>query len=284
AYVDCTGVERLFGDGPTIAGHIRSEIRAQTQLTASVGVAPNKFLAKLASDMNKPDGLTVLTQHEIDTLLPTLPVGRIRGIGQKTVERLTSAGVRTIGDLRKMDGEFLKRRFGALAERVARLIHGIDDRPVVPDHDAKSIGQEQTFGENLTDLDELRAVLLSQSEQVGRRLRRARRLARVVTVKIRYGDFETITRRCTLENATDLDVDLYRTACALFDEWVRRSFSSVRLIGMSCSELTDQQQLDLFDGSRVEKQRKIDAALDAIKNRFGSSSIHRGQGGGRVRE
>jgi DNA polymerase-4 len=284
AFLDCTGCTRLHGEGPVIAEKIRRDIKSDLGLTASVGVAPNKFLAKLASDLNKPDGLTVIRPEDIDTLLPTLPVGRIWGVGPKMVERLASAGVKTIADLRRMDGEWFRHRFGSLAERIENLAHGRDAREVTPDHDAKSIGQEQTFGQDLAEPEALREVLLTQVEQVGKRLRRQHFLAGAVTVKIRFGDFQTITRSRTLREPTDVTNDLYEAARSLFDEWCRTSFSPVRLIGMNCSHFTQHRQLSLFDQPRTEKLQKVDRAVDLIKEKFGSDAIHRGKGRGRLRD
>ena len=146
AFLDVTGTARLFGDGPTIARVIRESIHKETRLTASVGVAPNKFLAKLASDLNKPDGLTIITRETVDTILPPLAIGRIWGIGRKTAERLNGLGIRTIGDLRTRDAVWFEQHLGSWGARVLELIHGIDERPVESDSQAKSIGQEQTFG------------------------------------------------------------------------------------------------------------------------------------------
>jgi nucleotidyltransferase/DNA polymerase involved in DNA repair len=283
AFLDCTGSTRLFGDGEAIARQVRGAVRDETRLSASVGVAPNKFLAKLASDLDKPDGLTVIRPDEIDRVLAPLPVGRIWGIGGKTVERLASAGVRTIADLRHMPPQWFHNRFGQLAERIHRLAHGIDDRAVTPDSSAKSIGQEHTFGADLSDRNALREVLLAQAEQVASRLRRHRYVAQTVTVKLRYGDFETITRRRTLPGATDVTTELYAVALAIFDEWAASSFQPVRLIGMTCSHLQTERQLELFDQPQRQKQQHVDRALDAIRAKFGSSSIHRG-GPRRTRE
>ena len=277
AFLDVTGSLRLFGDGVTIAQSIRAAIKKEVRLTGSVGVAPNKFLAKLASDLNKPDGLTVITRETVDTILPPLSINRIWGIGNVAASRLNGLGVRTIADLRARTPEWFDQHLGSWGRRVNELIHGIDERPVESDSQAKSIGHEQTFGTNLIETDAVRAILLEQAEAVGMRLRRHKLFAGGVTVKIRFGDFKTITRSLVLPQPADTSADLYRAALSLFDTWAREGFQAVRLIGMQATHLSKEAQLGLFTQPANEKQRKLDGALDVIKNRFGKTSIHRGR-------
>jgi DNA polymerase-4 len=281
AFLDVTGSERLFGSGSDIAAAIRRDIKAEVHLTASVGVAPNKFLAKLASDLDKPDGLTVITNETIDTILPPLSIGRVWGIGPKTANRLAGLGLKTIADLRRMDAEWFDQHFGSWGQRIRQLIHGIDNRIVERDDEAKSIGHEQTFGTDLVEPEHIREVLLEQAEAVGLRVRRYGRFAGSVQVKIRFGDFQTITRSKTLANPTDATADLYAAAKDLFDTWARDHFQPVRLIGMQASQFTRQAQLDLFTHVKNERQREVDKTLDVIKNRFGKTKIHRGGGSSR---
>lgn len=276
AFLDCTGVERLFGDGSTIGAEIRRLIEKRTGVTASVGVSFNKFLAKLASDLNKPNGMTVITPENIETILPPLKVGKIMGVGPKMVTKLERMGVRTIADLRKQTPDWCGQVFGSWGERVRNLSFGQDERGVTPDRQAKSIGHEQTFGVDLTIQDEVRAVLLGQAEQVGLRLRRAGLFAGGVTVKIRFGQFQTITRAATLENPTDNTKALYDAGVGLFNDWSRASFSPVRLIGLSCNRFCESRQLGLFDFVQSEKQQQVDQALDRVRAKFGKYSIGRG--------
>src|SRR5205085_292609 len=159
AFLDVRGCEGLFGPAPVIAKKIKTRIKNETGLTASIGVAPNKFLAKLASDLRKPDGLVIITPENLDATLTPLSIGKIWGIGAKTAARLEAIGVKTIGDLRKLSLDTLQRRVGDAAEHFRRLALGLDDRPVVSDREAKSIGQEQTFGENLVDPQAVRDVM-----------------------------------------------------------------------------------------------------------------------------
>ena len=279
AFLDVTGSLPLFGPAPGIAAQIKKAVREETGLTASVGVAPNKFLAKLASDLDKPDGLTVIDAANIHSKLDPLPIGKIWGIGPKTAERIEGLGVKTIGQLRAIDPQTLRLRIGDEAARYQRLANGLDERPVTSDREAKSIGQEQTFGSDLTDTESVRAVMLEQAEQVGARLRKHHLRASTVTVKIRYGDFQTITRRCTLPQPTDTTITLWHAARDLFDAWAAASFQPVRLVGVTAGNFaTDDGQLELFTDPAAQKQRKLDGVLDKINQKFGDAKIHRGGG------
>ncbi|MGE5610293.1 MAG: DNA polymerase IV [Bacillota bacterium] len=277
AFLDVTGSRRLLGSPEQIARNIKARIHAETGLTASVGVAPNKFLAKLASDLSKPDGLLVINPDDIDRVLPPLPVTRIWGIGPKTAARLESLGIRTIGQLRRLPPDWFTRHFGADGEHFQRLAFGLDDRIVIPDREAKSISQEQTFETDVPDPQLIRDVLLAEVEQVARRLRKHALRARAVGLKIRFGQFQTITRSCTLPTPTDATQLLWQSALSLFDHWAAESFQPVRLIGMAAKQLIHgQTQLELFADPQSDRQRKLDRALDAINTRFGQTTIRRG--------
>jgi DNA polymerase-4 len=278
AFLDVTASQPIFGDAVTIARSLKTRIKSETGVTASVGVAPNKFLAKLASDMDKPDGLTVMTRDNLDTILPPLLIGKIWGVGPKTAAKLHGLGVKTFADLRRLDPDVLDRRVGAdEGEHFRRLAFGIDDRPVTPDREAKSIGQEQTFGVDVANPDEVRTVMLEQTEQVAARLRHHGLRARSVTVKIRFGDFQTVTRRTTMSEPTDATQPLWHAARELFDQWARE-FKPVRLIGVTAGQLTsDHAQLELFgaDAATTDRQRRLEAAVDAINQRFGKTTVRR---------
>lgn len=281
AFCDVTGSARLHGDGPTIARAIKHDVQSETGLVASVGVAPNKFLAKLASDLEKPDGLVVLTAGDAAARIGPLPVSRIFGIGPAAERKLGGLGVRSIEQLRKLPVDVLTGKLGSWGESVWRRAHGLDDREVVPDHAAKSIGHEQTFGENLEDPEQVRAVLSEQVEAVARRLRKKSRSARTVTLKIRFGDFETITRASTLAGSTDSTSAIWNATRGLFDAWAQSGFRSVRLIGVSVSDLSGRdgehqgEQAGLFE--TAEPERSPDAATDAIVAKFGKGAIRRGR-------
>lgn len=278
AFVDVTGSRGLFGDGAAIARAVRERVRTETGLTASVGVAPNKFLAKLASDINKPDGMCVIEPDTIHETLDPLPVGRLWGVGAASEKRLARLGLRTIGDIRRMDDAALVANLGErTGTHLARLARGEDERPVHSDREAKSISHERTFGEDLEDRDAVRAVLLGQAEDVGRRLRAHGRVAGAVTLKIRYGDFETITRSGTLETPSDRTDDVWAIAARLFDAWASRSFRPVRLIGLGAHHLSEPggAQLGLFAAETDEKRTRVDEATDAIRAKFGDEAIRR---------
>ena len=275
AFLDLTGTELALGEPVQVARQLKDRIKRELGVTASVGVAPNKFLAKLASDMEKPDGLTVIREEDIDRVLPPLPVTKLWGIGPATAAKLEPLGIRTIGDLRAWPQDSLRHHLGSEAERYVQLARGIDHRPVVPDRQAKSIGHEQTFGTDVGDPDEVRRVLLEEVEQVGARLRRHGLMARGVSLKIRFGDFETISRSMTLKAATNITSELWHAAKTLFNAW---PFQAVRLIGMTAERLsTDVEQAELFPDQAREKQRKLDVVTDQINAKFGKRRIGRGR-------
>jgi DNA polymerase-4 len=279
AFLDLSGTERLLGEPEAVAGRLKIRIKTELGLNASVGVAPNKFLAKLASDFIKPDGLLVLRPGEVEGFLVSLPIGKLWGIGPVTAAKVRRVGIETVGDLRKRAKAELEKLFGQEADRFIRLANGIDHRPVINDRAAKSVGQEQTFGTNLTEPGAVEPILFQQVEQVGRRLRKSGMLARTVSLKIRYGDFETITRSSTLDEPTSGTAELWQAAKVLFERWCEASFQPVRLIGMSASQLTTGAgQLVLFTDPDSERQKKVDAVADQITKKFGNHAIRRGGG------
>ncbi len=278
AFLDVTGSTRLHGEPRRIAASIRHRIVREIGITASVGVAPNKFLAKLASEMNKPDGLTVIDPDRIRRTLSGLPIGRMWGVGPALERRLGDLGITTFGDLQGYPAKVLEKALGSHAGRLVALSRGEDDREVVPDSRAKSISQEQTFAVDVGDAQVVRDVLLEHVQQVGGRLRRHGLRAGTVTVKIRYGDFQTITRSQSFGEATDRSDLLWPAGRRLFDRWAR-SFRPVRLIGFGASRLTGQgEQLELFTDDADQRRRRLDEVTDAIERRYGPGAIHRGKG------
>ena len=273
AFVDVTGSLRLLGDGRAIAVDLRAKVKEELGLTASVGVAPCKFVAKIASDLEKPDGLVVMESEGLAERLAPLPVSRMWGIGPRTAARCEARGIRTFGDLQRATPESLSRSLGDSAARFHDLAHGRDDRPVVGDRVAKSIGHEQTFGVDLSSSLEVEAVLLRHVERVATRLRRHGRKARCVTIKIRDGEFTTNTRSRTLSDSTDLTDLIWKTARELFREW---PFRPVRLIGISVDRFEESGE-SLFAGSDAGegRMRRLDEATDAIRARFGGDAISR---------
>ena len=280
AFLDVTSSLRLFGDGDAIARRIKGEIRDELGLVASVGVAPNKFLAKLASDLEKPDGLVVVPADAIEEFLAPLPVSRLWGVGKVSNRGLAEMGVHTIGDLRALPEELLSSRFGRSAAHLARLARGIDDRRVVPDRDAKSISHETTFAKDIGDEELLRSWLVELGEQVATRLRRHRLRAKTVFIKVRYADFRTVTRSESLDAPTSLTRELCMTAARLLSAELARNPEPVRLLGMGVSGVSGEslEQGQLFEQEDREQQRRIDTIVDAIKSRFGNRAVGRGGG------
>ncbi|NOZ23710.1 MAG: DNA polymerase IV [Planctomycetes bacterium] len=278
AFLDVAGSVRLFGSPETIGREIKDRIRAETQLTASVGIAPNKFLAKLASDLEKPNGFVVIREAEKLDFIAPLPISRIWGVGKAAEAALHEMGVRTIGDLRRVSVDALQPRFGKWAEALLNLCRGIDSRVVVPDAEAKSIGSEITFETDIGDLDALLATLLDLSEDVGERLRTEGCQGRTITIKARYPDFKTITRRMTLAEPTDGTSEIYRTACAILQQKVPLENKPLRLIGVTASGLLrGGVQLSLFDQESRAKSKRLDKTVDEIRKKMGPDAIKRGR-------
>jgi len=274
-----TDSTNLFGPAEQIGRDIKRQIREQTQLTASVGVAGNKFLAKLASDLKKPDGFVVITEQNKQVILDPLPVGKIWGVGKVTEGALQSHGIGTIAQLRVSTFEQLKSIVGNAAEELLRLARGEDDRPVEPDRERKSLSSEQTFARDIRDQAILLSVLLEEVEEVAERLRRHQIKARTITLKLRYGDFRTVTRSETLREATNLTKPMWEAAERVFRQWQLRSAGALRLLGFAASGLESEQagQQWLFPDPEQERLRRLDNVVDKIRDRYGRRAVHRGK-------
>ena len=277
AFLDVRGSVGLFGSPVEIAWKIKGAIAQELDLVASVGVAPNKFLAKVASDLEKPDGLVVVEKGAEQDFLDPLPVGRLWGVGRVSGRAFEQLGIRTIGQLARMPQETLAFKFGSAGEHLWQLAHGLDDRAVVPEHQAKSISHETTFERNVGDREVLRAWLLDLTDQVSRRVRRHGIRGRTVQLKVRFADFRTITRSQSLPEPTDVTEELWNAACRLFDLRLPTPLPPVRLLGMGVSglERSREEQGLLFDGEERERQRRLDGVTDRIRERFGADSIGR---------
>ena len=277
AFLDVTGAQRLFGDGVSIAKKIKATVQAETQLTVSVGVAPNKFLAKLASDMHKPDGLTVVPSEPaaIRAFLAPLPVGRIWGVGKVSEKILNRAGFHTIADIQRATPAHLARLLGhEAAQHLFALAHGEDARSVEVSWDEKSISREHTFLEDVTDLALLERTLGDLVEDVGRRLRKAGKYAGLARLKLRWKDFTTITRQLPLVPPRCDDFRLRAAAQELFA--AQKLIAPVRLIGFGVGQLTLQSagQLNLFETSgKPQRVEAASRAVDAIRKQFGPAAI-----------
>jgi DNA polymerase-4 len=273
AFLDVTASVGLFGSPAEIARRIRQEIAAELSLPASAGIAPVKFVAKIASDLAKPNGQREIRAEEMVSVLAKLPVSRLWGVGPKTEEVLTRAGVKTIGDVAARDVAWLEDRLGSQGRHLWELSQGHDPREVVPDRAAKSVGAEDTFEEDLRGLDLLRPHIHAQALRVGRRLRKAGVKGRVVQLKVKFADFNVITRRTTLASPTDDGQMLYRAALELLER--AHEGKPVRLTGVSVQALGEQepQQLGLFSAPPPPRSAKLNAALDRIAERFGTKAI-----------
>jgi DNA polymerase-4 len=275
AFLDVTASLQLLGDGVTIATEIRRRIRERTQLTASVGIAPNKLLAKIASDLNKPDGLCRIGPDNLHDTLDPLPVERLFGVGRKSLPAVHAAGIRTFGDLRLADDQTLWRAFGKHAMIMRDRAAGLDDRPVQADREEKSISAEETFAIDIRDPAELKRQLVHLADRTASRLRAHDLAAGLVTVKIRRSDFTTYTRQRAVEPATQDTQVLSRMAQILFDEWSKQQpKAAVRLLGMGVGDLQMLKQADLF-ASDLPKGSLLDATVDGIRHRFGTALVTR---------
>ena len=271
AFLDVTASRALHGDGPAIARQIKAGIRARVNLTASVGVASNMFVAKIASDLEKPNGMVVVEPGREAEFLAPLPVSRLWGVGKVTGAELEGMGIRTIGQLARIPAAHLEARFGQHGPGLLDLARGLDERRVEPDGAPKSMGAEETFGRDTHDVDLLRATLREQSERVARELRAEHYAGRTVTLKLRFADFSTITRARTGDPTQD-GLVIFRAVDALFSR-VRLS-QAVRLIGVSVSGLGPPQsgQLSLLAPDTIRRER-LARAVDRLASRFGDAAV-----------
>ena len=278
AFLDVTGSRALFGDGEAIASKLKAAVREATQLAVSVGVATNKFVAKVASDLRKPDALVVVPPGEEAAFLAPLDVARLWGAGPQAQATMRARGLHTIADLQRLTGDQMVAMFGEAGGRhFWKLARALDDRDVVPDREAKSISHETTFAEDLRAADDCVPVLLELSEGVGRRLRRAGLVGGTLKLKLRYGDFTTVLRQSKLTPPSDDDLVIHRAAKALFlAHWTRQP---VRLLGVGVTDLgsvAGPQQGSLFAAAPA-KGKQLLRAVDAIRERFGDDAIRRGR-------
>lgn len=271
AFLDVTGCRRLFGSAEQLGRTIKDRILDEVGLVASVGLASNKFLAKLASDLDKPDGFVVIPPDEARDLLVALPIGKLWGVGKVAEKQMHRFGIRKVGDMLAIPPELLIEQFGDHAAHLLELAVGHDERPVVPEHEAKSVGNETTFREDIAEAQHLQDILDELAAKVARRLRRNGFLARTVTLKARYPDFTTHTRSETLAEPSDSSVDIRDTARRLLSVKLGRRGRALRLIGVTASNLVrpGQGQGQLFVDPEREKDRKLDAIMDQVHGRFG---------------
>jgi len=274
AFLDITGSTSLFGPADEIALMIKQRIQQELNLTASVGLACNKFLAKLASDLRKPAGFVVVQPDRVQEFLDPLSVERLWGVGKKTAEQLHTLNIRTVKDLQNLEQGYLTQLLGVIGSQLYLLARGIDDRPVESDRVIKSIGRETTFATDIVDRDILESVLLKLSVDVGRSVRKESLKGRTITLKVRYDDFRAISRSQTLTQAINLDDVIYQEACHLLGTVVLNQ--PLRLIGVTLSNLTNKEdrQLSLFSEPKQDREN-LTKVIDLVKEKYGETSITR---------
>ena len=279
AYLDITGTEDLLGSPEEIARHIKDRIRKETGLSCSIGIAPNKFLAKVASDMHKPDGVTIISVDEVGAFLSRLPVEKIPGVGKRTVERLRHYGIKAVGDLKRFSKGQLIRWFGRFGSRLHELANGRDDSGVAPEREIKSISAEKTLQSDTKDLTSLKELVVSHAKEVAWRLRQERLKGRTITLKIKFDDFSEVSKRRTINYSTDSTKIISDSAVELLLDYPLKR--KVRLIGVAVSNLEvskEEPQASLFvGGGKKEKEQKTDKAMDEIRRKFGGKVIRRGK-------
>lgn len=278
AFLDISGSIKLMGSPVEIAKALKKRIIDSQGITASVGVAPKKYLAKIASDLDKPDGLVVVEPDKIEEFLAPLDISRLWGAGKKTIQKLESGGIHTFGDLAKFPEKTLIKKFGKLGTHFFRLAHGLDEREVIPEHGVKSVSNENTFFEDVMDLEIIYRMLLRLSEKVAFRLRKKSLKGKTIHLKLRYRGFETITRNRTIENYTANTEEIYDIVKKLFDSNYQ-SGRAVRLLGVGVSGFgsVSGRQLSIFE-KQIDHSEDLDKVEDIIKEKFGNNSILRAEG------
>ncbi len=276
AFLDLAGTERLLGDAESVALRIQKKIWDEVQLTASVGVAPNKLLAKMASEVNKPNGHYFLCSEKIKDFLDPLPVKALWGVGKQTQKALKKFGIHTIGDIASHSQAVLKDHFGKAGEMMWKHANGMDDRPVIAEREVKSVSNEHTFNQNTTDEREIREILLFLSEKVAHRLRKQKLLAKTIIFKVRYEDFTTRIHHTTLNKPTRLGKTIFSEVIAHV-EMIMGSNHSIRLLGVGAAQLISavEEQTSLFDDNE-NKHNRVSDAMDTILQKYGTGSIQRG--------
>lgn len=276
AFLDVTGSLRLFGPPEEIAKMIKRVVVEEVGITVSAGVAPSKFVAKIASDLGKPDGLVIVREGEVRAFLEPLSIDKLWGVGKVTQKELALLGVRTIGDLSRLPRQVLEKNFGKHGTHLHLLSHGMDERDVEVTHEVKSIGHEETFASDLIDMEAVRKELLSLATRVSRRLRSEGFVGRTVTLKVKYSDFAQVTRSETLPETTEDGWEIFRRCCGLLEK-TEVGKRPVRLLGISMSHLCPGEggkQLSLFGtGPTVPRRKKLGLALDEILEKYGEGGI-----------
>jgi DNA polymerase IV len=278
AYMDISGCEMLHGSPHKIAEKLKIRIKSSVDLTCSVGLAPTKFLAKIASDMDKPDGLTIITQGRVQPFIESLPIRKVPGVGAMTHKKLDAMGIKTLGDVRCYSETVLFERLGKFGKRLVELAAGVDSSPVVPTSEHKSVSTETTLGTDTTDRKLLAEYLLRQSVDVAKQLRKLEVMAKTITLKIKHADFKQVTRSTTLSIPTRSSKSIYAESVRLLGNYSIKK--KIRLIGVGTSGLACRGtpvQIGMFDGATQKGDRweKVDRAVDSIAEKFGNAAIKR---------
>lgn len=274
AFLDITGCEKLFGKAEDIAREIKTRIKKEVGLTCSLGVAPNKFLAKVASGMQKPDGLVIVRDNDKESFLANLPVGKIWGVGKVTQRELQQMGIYTIRQLGELSFSELQKTFGRIGARLYNLSHGIDRTPVLTDRKIKSVSSETTFPHDISERKILEKTLYELSVKVSKTLRNKGLGAKSIQLKVRFSDFTTFTRSHTYREATNLTEFIWQRVRELLDKKVDLSSRKVRLIGLAVFNLGAQIQMELFV---PEKMQRLEVALEKIEKKYGIRGIRKGR-------
>ena len=277
AYLDVTGFESLHGSIQQMANKIKQRVRDELGLCASVGIASCKVVAKVASDLSKPNGLIEVLHDEERSFLAPLPVEKLPGVGEQSAKVLRGLGVHTIGELSRTPPRILRRHLGSAGETLHHLANGIDESQVLPPGEAKSISREITFAEDTRDYSFLEATLWAQSERVGADLRKRGKQAKCVTLKLRYADFSTITRSHTLQHSVDTDQEIFTTGTALLDRVLETEKRAVRLIGICVSSLADVSLQARLFSPYTAKLGHLSKAVDQIRSKYGFDAIQTGR-------
>lgn len=278
AFLDVTESLALFDDVAAIGWSIKKRIKEETGLTASVGIGPNKLVAKIASDLDKPDGLCHVAPEQVEQVLDPLPIQKLSGIGPKTARQLHRRGVRTFLDLRTAPDRTLEPVFGRFTAHIRERAAGVDDRPVIPDQPEKSISAEETFDEDISDLALLKAHLVTLADRTAARLRAKGLMAGQVRIKVRRADFRTATRQCSMHPPGNQTQHVIALAARLLREWLMANpGAALRLIGVGVSQISPARQMALFDDEPRASTRCVDETVDSIRRRFGDGSVRRGR-------
>ena len=278
AFMDATGCDLLYEDAVSMAQAVKQKIKEDFNLTCSIGIAPVRFLAKIASDINKPDGITQIKFQEIDNFIKKLPVEKVPGVGKRTYEVLSKLNVRFLGDVKKTPDDLLIQNLGKFGHRLIELAQGLDGTELKPGRKIKSVSSEETFSTDTTNLDFLKICILRHAEDVGRSLRSKTVKAKTISIKIKHSDFSQVTRSITLPSHTQSTEKIYQEAIRLLENYALKK--PVRLIGVIAGVLVPldhPEQISLFSEEKISDRNweKVDHVLDAISDKFGEGMVQK---------